>query len=147
MKVQNPYRIGGSYHSVVAALEALGIGKMHRAEKFSMAFAKAMGPKNFAEFKAVKPRNKNGKPWQERIIQNALVVNRPDYGKPLREVGFEVLNERDKDGYSFGLFPIKGFKPKPQTATPVAKGAGKAAGKVVKTKGKTASRAKAKKAK
>src|ERR1022692_1178257 len=98
MKVQNPYRVGGSYHSVVAALETLGIGKMHKAEKFSAAFAQAMGKENFAEFKSAKPRNKNGKPWQGRIIQNALVVNRPDYGKPLREVGFEVLKERDKDG-------------------------------------------------
>ena len=91
MKVQNPYRVGGSYFSVVAALDALGIGKMHRAEKFSSAFAEAMGPKNFAEFKSAEPRNKNGKPWQERIIQNALVVNRSDYGAPLREVGFEVI--------------------------------------------------------
>jgi hypothetical protein len=140
MQFQNPFRLGGSYNAVVEALRVLGIGKMHRADKFSLAFAKAMGPKNFAEFKAVKPRNKNGKPWQERIIQNALVLHRPDYGKPLREVGIEVLKERDKDGYMFGLFPIKGFKPKPQTATPVTKGAGKAAGKAGKGKGKPAKR-------
>ncbi|MGA2440747.1 MAG: hypothetical protein ABSH08_07300 [Tepidisphaeraceae bacterium] len=146
MKVQNPFRVGGSYYSVVAALEALGVGKMHSAEQFSKAFAEAMGPAKFAEFKAVKPRSKKGKPWQERILQNGIVVCRPDYGAPLREVGFEVLKERDKDGYSFGLFPIKGFKPKAQAVAPVARSNSKVARKAVKAKakGKTAKTAKSK---
>ncbi len=109
VKSDNPYRVGGAYHAVVEALRSLGKGKFHSAADLVKAFPKAMGKENFNSFKAVKPRNaKTGKDVKGRIIQNALVLVRPDYGRPLREMKWEVRYERTEDGYRFGLFPFKG---------------------------------------
>ena len=106
---QNPYREGGSYWTVVEALRTLGAGKMHPATALIKLFPKTMG-EGFPAFKNKDARNENGKHWEERIVQNALVVNRPDYGFPLREAGWEVRKDRNEDGYLFGLFRFSAAK-------------------------------------
>jgi hypothetical protein len=87
---QNPFRAGGSYWSSVEALKVLGIGKMHPFSKIVPAVKRVMGEhwKTFAEKDA---RNeKTGKDADHRILQNVSVLSRQDYGKPLRELGYEV---------------------------------------------------------
>jgi hypothetical protein len=107
-----PYRAGGSYHGVVATLQKLGMGKMHPASALVKAYPAVVGTEAWKAFKAKDPRNdETGKNAEGRIIQNAIVVNRPDYGMPLRAVGLEVRKDRNADGYLFGLFTIKPQRP------------------------------------
>lgn len=104
--VNNPFRSGGGYHASVEALRTLGIGKMHPAASIIKAVRASMGSA-YREFAAKDARNKEtGKDASGRILQNVMVVSRKDYGKPLREVGFEVRwNGRDKEATA-GLFKL-----------------------------------------
>jgi hypothetical protein len=123
------YREGSSYWAVVETLRRLGVGKMHNATALVKMYPSVVGKEAFAAFKAKSPRNaETGKSWEDRIAQNAIVVNRPDYGQPLRAEGFEVRKDRNEEGYLFGLFAYNGpapkveaRKPKSQKATPKAK--------------------------
>jgi hypothetical protein len=111
-KATNCYREGGSYWAVVETLRKLGIGKMHKADAFVKAYPAVVGADAWKAFKAKEARNEaTAKDATARVIQNAIVVNRPDYGASLREIGFEVRKDRKDGGYLFGLFAIK-----PQTA-------------------------------
>jgi hypothetical protein len=86
----NPYRVGGSYWASVKALKALGIGKMHPFAELVPAVKRVMGEhwKTFAEKDA---RNKKtGKDADHRVLQNISVLARQDYGKGLRDLGYEV---------------------------------------------------------
>jgi hypothetical protein len=100
----NPYRAGGSYWASVQALKTLGIGKMHPFADIVPAVKRVMGEhwKTFAEKDA---RNeKTGKDADHRVLQNVSVLARQDYGKPLRERGYEVRwDGREK---AAGLFKL-----------------------------------------
>jgi hypothetical protein len=143
--IENPYREGGAYHAVVESLRKLGMGKMHDQSALLKTFPTAMGAA-WKEFKAKDARNENGKDTEGRIIQNALVVNRPDYGLPLRRCGVEVRKERTDKGYSFGLFKLGAsdvkaaekmvIVRKPKAVVPVAKTTTKGKGAKVEPKGK-----------
>jgi hypothetical protein len=131
------YREGSSYWAVVETLRRCGIGKMVKAETLVKMYPSVVGKEAFAAFKAKKSRNKeSGKGWEDRIIQNAIVVNRPDYGQPLRAEGFEVRKDRNEEGYEFGLFrysgPVPTAKARKATdakATPKAKATASKGGK------------------
>lgn len=86
----NPYRVGGAYWASVEALTALGVGKMHPFAEIVPAVKRAMAQnwKAFAEKEA--RSDETGKDAERRILQNVSVLARKDYGKPLREVGYEV---------------------------------------------------------
>ena len=67
-KNDNPYRAGGSYHMVVETLKRLGLGKMHQQAKVLSTFRDVVGKTWWAEFKAVKPRNKETGKGPERLL-------------------------------------------------------------------------------
>jgi hypothetical protein len=101
---QNPYRVGGSYWACIEALTALGVGKMHPFAEIVPAAKKAMGDawKAFADKDA--RNDKTGKDADHRLLQNISVLTRVSYGKPLRDIGYEVRwNGREK---AAGLFKI-----------------------------------------
>jgi hypothetical protein len=86
---------------------------------------------NFRRFKNRKPHNtKTGMTADERIIQNAIVCGRRDYGRPLREQGFEVRKSHTKEGYSFGLFRCPKAPKVPAKAAKRKKANQKKSGKV-----------------
>lgn len=87
----NPFRVGGGYWASVEAMRALGMGKMHAFDAIVLAVIRAMGAEAYKAFKAKDSRNEEtGKDANARIIQNVGVVARKDYGKPLRDLGYEV---------------------------------------------------------
>jgi hypothetical protein len=136
----NPYRANGSYWTVCEVLARLGMNHYHAADLLVKDFPKVMGSEKFTEFKSKEARNENGKNCEGRIIQNANVVMRPDYGKALRDTGHEVRKQKTAKGWEFGLF--KGIE---ATAAPKApKAAAKPQGK---QKATTAPKSKAKAAK
>jgi hypothetical protein len=114
----NPYRANGSYWTVCEVLARLGMNHYHAADQLVNDFPKVMGKEKFTEFKGKEARNENGKDCEGRIIQNANVVMRPDYGKALREVGYEVRKQKTEGGFEFGLF--KGIEAKAVTAPKAA---------------------------
>src|SRR4051812_30468497 len=86
------YREGGSYHAVVACLEKLGaVGKFVSADAILKLYPSVVGADAWKAFKAKDKRNdETGKDATARVIQNAIVICRPDqYGNPLRELGIE----------------------------------------------------------
>lgn len=101
---QNPYRSGGSYWASIEALKALGVGKTHAFADIVRAVKKAMG-ENWNLFAQKESRNdETGKNADRRLLQNVSVLSRKDYGKPLRERGYEVRwDGREKLA---GLFKI-----------------------------------------
>lgn len=110
-KTEHAFRIGGAYWAVVESLRKLGKDKFHTAEKLVAEFPKTMGVEKFKEFKSKDKRNDNGLDCKDRILQNAFVVTRWDYGMPLRALGEEVRREKGEKGLSYGLFSIKPQKP------------------------------------
>lgn len=105
----NPFRENGSYWALVQSLRKLGVGKMWAAEKLVETYKSVVGPSAWKAFKAKDARNeKTHKSAEDRVLVNATVIMRRDYGAPLRAVGFEVRKERDEKGLRFGLFPLKG---------------------------------------
>lgn len=127
---QNPYREGGSYHSVVATLAKLGTERMHPAAKVVSEYRKVVGPTAWKAFASKPSRNEEtGKAAEARVIQNCIVVNRVDYGAPLREVGYEVRKGRSEGGYQFGLFAIKAAAKAASKPQAKPNGKGKANGK------------------
>ncbi|HEX8522335.1 MAG TPA: hypothetical protein VF669_08770 [Tepidisphaeraceae bacterium] len=95
-----PYRQGGGYWATVEALRTLGSGKLHSHAAILAAYKKAMGAD---AWKALAKRD--GKlSTDQRAMLNVSVVARKDYGKPLREVGYEVRwDGREKVA---GLFKV-----------------------------------------
>jgi hypothetical protein len=67
-----------------------------------------VGDKAWKEFANKEARNKKThKSPEDHVVVNALVVERKDYGEPLRtQCNLEVRHERDEKGYRFGLFKI-----------------------------------------
>lgn len=139
--ILNPYREGGSYWAVVETLKAMGIGKMHDGDKVVAKYPSIIGAEAWKAFKAKDKRNdETGKEAAERVIQNCTVVNRLDYGLPLRKAGAEVRKAQN----TFGLFkltpaetkaagktvitrkPRKAVPSKPQTARKASGAKGKA---------------------
>lgn len=103
--LQNPYRVGGSYWASVDALTSLGIGQMHPFAEIVPAVRKAMGEK-WKAFADKDARNdETGKDAEHRALQNLSVLTRKkDYGKPLREIGYEIRwNGRERIA---GLFKL-----------------------------------------
>jgi hypothetical protein len=151
----NAYREGSSYWSIIETLRKLGAGKFHPASALIKAYPAVVGAEAWKAFKAKGKRNdETGKDAEGRIIQNAVVLNRPDYGKSQREqTGTEVRKGRDATGYVFGLFKLTDKTPAPvrptkaatkAAGTTAAKGKAKAAAKSAKA---PAAKAKAPKAK
>jgi hypothetical protein len=105
-KAYNGYREGSSYWTVVEALHSLGVGKFHSAEKLLTAYQAEADKSALKAFKAKENRNaETGLDWKARIIQNAYVTTRSDYGKRMRDIGYEVRAQRtDKGEQTFGLF-------------------------------------------
>lgn len=102
--LQNPFRVGGSYWASVEALKTLGVGRMHPLGEIVPAVREALGEnwKLFAEKDA--RSEKTGKDADHRVLQNISTLSRADYGKPLREVGYEVRwNGRERVA---GLFKL-----------------------------------------
>jgi hypothetical protein len=123
----NPYRANGSYWTVCEVLARLGLNQFHAVVLLVKEFPKVMGKEKFAEFKGKEKRNENGKDCDGRIIQNANVVMRPDYGAALREVGYEVRKQKTEGGFEFGLF--SGIETPKAKAPKALAGAGKPQGK------------------
>lgn len=100
----NPYRAGGAYWASVEGLKALGMGQMHPFDQIVPAVRKQMGDnwKAFAEKEA--RSEETGKDADHRILQNVSVITRKDYGKPLRDLGYEV--RWDGRAKVAGLFKI-----------------------------------------
>jgi hypothetical protein len=100
----NPYRPTSTYHACIAALQKLGVGKLHSFDNIEAAVITAMASETLKSFKIKKKRNKKtGKSWKERIVQNVRVLARSDYGAKLRQVGHEVRTNREKGA---GLFKV-----------------------------------------
>lgn len=98
--LDNCYRNGGGYWSVIQALRSLGIGKRHSFEKILPAIKKAMGA-NWKAFAA-----KKGKlSADERAMVNLMVTSREDYGAPVRASGYVV--EYDGRAKEAALMKIK----------------------------------------
>lgn len=108
------YRAGSSYAAIVDVLVGFGIGKYHPAADVIKAFPKAMG-EGWAAFRDREARNaETGKGTDARVIQNAIVIARPDkYGQPLRDLGYEARKGRDEAGYRFGIFKLGDKTPAP----------------------------------
>jgi hypothetical protein len=101
----NPYRGNGSYWTVCEVLARLGLNQFHHADELVKEFPKVMGAEKFKEFKGKEKRNEEtGLEWSDKIILNANVVMRPDYGAALREIGHEVRKQKTEKGWEFGLF-------------------------------------------
>jgi hypothetical protein len=104
-KAFNGYREGSSYWAVVESLHSLGIGKMHHADKLVAEYQKTMDRDSMKAFKAKENRNEaTGLGWKERILQNAYATTRQDYGKRMRDIGWEVRYEKTADGATYGLY-------------------------------------------
>jgi hypothetical protein len=106
-KAYNAYRVGSSYGYVVESLHTLGINKFHLADKLIAAYQAECDKAKLKNFKSKECRNdETGKDWRQRIIQNATVTCRQDYGLKMRQIGWEVRQERNDKGLSFGLFKL-----------------------------------------
>ena len=82
---ENPYRVGGGYWAATEATPTLGLNRMHPFDVIVPAIKTAMGER-FAAFSA-----KEGKlSPEQRLLTNVMVLSRPDYGRPLHEVGYEI---------------------------------------------------------
>ena len=106
-KPSEAYRQGGSYWGVTNSLLNLGAGRFHDASKMIAEYKKLVGAEAWKAFVNKAARNKEThKSAEDRVIVNALVVERKDYGKPLRATGMEVRHECSDKGYRFGIFKI-----------------------------------------
>jgi hypothetical protein len=112
-KSHNAYREGSSYWAVVESLFSLGLGKMHLANDLIAEYAKQVDKDAFKAFKAKEKRNDaTGLEWRQKVLQNAYVTTRQDYGKRMRDIGYEVRYERTDDGATYGLFRLTNGKAK-----------------------------------
>lgn len=100
-----PFRVGSTYWAIVEALKSLGVDKMHSFAEITPAVECVMGEywKAFAEKDA--RNDETGKDAEHRVLQNVSVLARQDYGKPLRERGYEV--RRDGREKLAGLLKIR----------------------------------------
>lgn len=109
-KAYNGYRPGSSYGTVVESLHTLGINKFHSIEKLITAYVAETDKAALSAFKGKEKRNDTtGLGWKEKIVQNAYVTTRSDYGKRMRDIGWEVRCSREfsKDGSAeYGLFKL-----------------------------------------
>ena len=77
---------------------------MHPLPEVLKAIKKAMGPTAWAEFAAKTSHGSKGKDADARALANVSIIGRKDYGKPLREIGFEVRwDGRKKEA---GMFKV-----------------------------------------
>ena len=121
-----PYREGGSYWAACMALKRLGMGKMHPAAKLVAEYRKVVGPAAWKAFAGKEARNADThKSPEDRVIVNAIVVNRADYGLPLRKSGMEVRKNRQDGGYRFGLFRLSPAEVKAAQHETVVRNGGK----------------------
>ncbi len=96
----NPFREHGGYWSAVEALRSLGIGRLHDFKAIVPAYRKAMG----AAWKKFATRKGCEMDADKRALTNVMVTARADYGKPLRDIGYEVRwDGREKKA---GLFRV-----------------------------------------
>lgn len=90
----NPHN-KGCYKFSVDALVALGVNKWHPLKTVAAEFAKIAGAEWIKAFKGKETRNEeSGKDHSERFIQNLQVLQRPDYGLKILEVGKKVLKSK-----------------------------------------------------
>lgn len=106
-KAYNGYREGSSYWTVVEALHSLGSNKFHALDKLIAAYVKEADKEALKHFKGKESRTENGLDWKGKIATNAYTCTRSDYGKRMRDIGWEVRQQRDANGeQQFGLFRL-----------------------------------------
>jgi len=110
-KAYNAYREGSSYWCVVEALHSLGIGKLHSGADLIAAYQKVVDKQSFKAFKSKEKRNEeNGEDWKGKILTNAYVTTRKDYGQRQRDIGWEVRSEREDGQMFYGLYRLTNWK-------------------------------------
>lgn len=109
---ENGYREGGSYWTIIEVLKQLGAKeKFVAADKLIELYPKVAGAAALKAFRSKEKRNEEtAKDWKGKVVVNAIVTTRPDYGAACRAKGYEVRKNRTDAGYEFGLFAIKPTK-------------------------------------
>jgi len=102
-KLPNPHR-NGCYGWIVSALVNLGVNKWHPMANLMKRIQQEATKEKWAAFAAKKKRNKeSGLDCSERIHQNLLVLQRPDYGSKIYDLkkvigGKGVVIDLRRDG-------------------------------------------------
>lgn len=101
------YREGSSYWCIIAALSKHE-GKMIDVPTLVKEFVKVCDTAKLKSFKSKEARVDGADTsLAHKVEVNAGVTARNDYGKPVRQLGFEVRRERSDEGkISFGLFKL-----------------------------------------
>ncbi len=81
----NPFR-KGNYGAIVTTLLAMGVNKQHEFKAFSSQLKKTW--EGYSDWSTKdKVNSKTGLNADEKLVQNCLVIQRPDYGAPLHDQG------------------------------------------------------------
>lgn len=106
-KIINPFRVGSSYWGAVESAISLGKNKFHDFTDLLKEYQKQFDRADLQAFKAKPKRNdETGADFKTKVATNFYVVCRNDYGKPCRDLKWEMRYLNTENGKQFGYFQL-----------------------------------------